>query len=235
MKKIKLVKEDFTKRVFSTENDENLVVEFLDAFEVKGTSNVIPGKGLINLTLVTKLFEYLEGYHIPTYFVKNLEEGILIKNPAPLPFKVVVSNFNTPALHERFGMEVDKELSHPVVELFLKESEQEYPLINASHAIAFSLVNAEDMSHVTRLSTKINAVLKSFFLRREMKLISFELEYGISKKKVMVNSELTLDTISLIDLKTSQKLDKSFYEQDKSDISTAIEGLQQKLIGENNN
>jgi len=70
-------------------------------------------------------------------------------------------------------------------------------MINPSHAIALLLVTLEEIQTIERLTSKINAVLKSFFQRRNFRLVDLALEFGRSKDKLVLGDEISLNTFRL--------------------------------------
>jgi phosphoribosylaminoimidazole-succinocarboxamide synthase len=94
-------------------------------------------------------------------------------------------------------MEEGKVLEYPVVEMYFKDKKKQLLMINEYHAYALGLCERKEMTNILRIATKVNAVLKSFFDRRKMKLIGFRLEFGRSHSQIVVADEVSLDTMDL--------------------------------------
>ncbi|HEX9970885.1 MAG TPA: phosphoribosylaminoimidazolesuccinocarboxamide synthase, partial [bacterium] len=100
---------------------------------------------------------------------------------------------------EKYGFEEGKELNYPITEFFLKDKERQDPMINQTHIIAFNLATMDETRMIERMTSKINAILKSFFLRRNMILVDFTVEYGRFKNKILLADEISPDTCHLWD------------------------------------
>ena len=232
MKKKKKLYEGRSKKLYILDDSDQLIQEFKDdasIFEGK-KAEVIKGKGVINKEISAFLFEYLEGFHIPTHFIKNLSgREMLIKHLEMIPIKIIMRNIATGSLCERYGLEVGKELNPPIMEFYLKHDECYDPMINQTHIVAFELASTDEIRIIERMTSKVNAVLKSFFLRRNLKLVHFKLEYGRYKNKILLGDEISLDTCRLWDVSTEtnqirekfrydQKVDLTDYEEIKKRI-----------------
>ncbi len=200
MKKKKKIFEGRSKKIYTLEDTDQLVQEFKDeavAFEVTKPHQV-KGRGIINKDISVYLFEYLEGFHIPTHLIKDLGgREMLIRRLEMIPAEIVMRNIVAGSLCARYGLEEGKELNFPIMEFYLKNDEHKDPMINQSHLVALQLAVPDEVRVIERLTSKINAVLKSFFFRRNLKLVDFKLEFGRYKNKIMLGDELSLDTLRL--------------------------------------
>ena len=75
MKKKKLY-EGNTKRKYSVDKEDQLLLEFKDDIGIveEGKKKTIKGKGAICSEISSYLFQYLESYHIPTHFIRRLAD-----------------------------------------------------------------------------------------------------------------------------------------------------------------
>ncbi|MFQ5751245.1 MAG: phosphoribosylaminoimidazolesuccinocarboxamide synthase, partial [bacterium] len=225
VKKKKKIYEGKAKIVYETDNEDLLIQEFKDdatAFDgVK--KGKIKSKGNINNQLSAHLFNYLDSYHVPTHFVKILSNNtMIIKKLQMIPVEVVVRNIATGSMVKRYGVEEGKKLEHPVLEYYLKDDEKHDPMINQHHILAFEFATAEELKQIERLAQKINAVLKSFFERRNLLLVDFKLEFGRAKSgKITLGDEISPDTCRLWDVETGEKLDKDRFRQDLGKVEEA--------------
>ena len=71
-------------------------------------------------------------------------------------------------------------------------------LISESHLIAFDLCNYEDLKLITRICSKVNAVLKSFFERRNEILTEVICNFGKAEGKVFLIDDFTPRSIKII-------------------------------------
>ncbi|MFC1728708.1 phosphoribosylaminoimidazolesuccinocarboxamide synthase [candidate division KSB1 bacterium] len=173
----------------------------------KGT---IKGKGAANNQVSTFLFKYLEGYHVPTHLVKQLSDNeMLVKKVDIIPVKVVMRNVSTGSFCKKYGFEEGKDLPLPILELFLKNEKLKDPLVNEYHIYAMKLATQQELQVLSKMTVKINAVLKSFFQRRNMTLIDFTIEFGRLGDKVVLADEISFDTCNFKDIKTGEFFNRS--------------------------
>lgn len=233
MKKKKKLYEGRSKKIYSLEDSEQLAQEFKDdalVFE-RTKLETIKGKGAINKDISVYLFGYLEGFNIPTHFIKDLGgREMLIKRLEMIPVEVVVHNIAAGKLCERCGLENGKELGFPIMEFFLKNDDRSNPMINQTHIVALQIATLDEIRMIERMTSKINAVLKSFFSRRNLQLIDFKLEYGRYKNKIVLGDEISLDTCRLWDVSNETKSDKDKFLFDKKASELAYEEFKKRIF-----
>lgn len=229
LRKGKLLYEGKTKKLYSTNDPERLIFHFKDeADDDKG--KIIKNKGSYNNTISSSLFKFLEGYHIQTHFVQVLRPNeMLVKKMEIIPIKVVVWNFASGTLSKRYGISKGKLLTYPILEYYLKDNKLRDPMINMDHACAFGYANPEEMQSIDRITRKINAVLKSFFDRRDLKLVDFELEFGRYRDQILVGDEISLDTCHLWDVQTGESQPKECLRLNSDNIEETYEELKSRL------
>ncbi|MFQ5824852.1 MAG: phosphoribosylaminoimidazolesuccinocarboxamide synthase [bacterium] len=236
VKKKKKYYEGKAKILFKTDNEDLLIQEFKDdatAFDgVK--KGKIKGKGVINNQISTYLFNYLESYHIPTHFVKTLSDNsMIIKILDMMPLEVVMRNIATGSLVKRYGVKEGQEIEHPILEYYLKDDKKHDPMLNEHHILAFGYASSEELKLIERYAQKINAVLKSFFYRRNLLLVDFKLEFGRNKSgKIMLADEISPDTCRLWDIETGEKLDKDRFRHSLGKVEEAYEQVRKRIFKE---
>jgi len=72
----------------------------------------------------------------------------------------------------------------------------EYPVIEMTLKIS----NRSEMDQMTRIATKVNAVLKSYFQRRRLMLGDIRLEFGRAGNAIFLGDEVSPDTFVLYEL-----------------------------------
>lgn len=233
LKKKKKIYEGKAKKIYRTEEPEQLIQEFKDdatAFDGQ-KREVVKGKGAINNQISAFLFNYLERFNIPTHYIKTLSpREMLIKSLEMIPVEIVIRNIAAGSMVKRYGLEEGKELDCPVVEFYLKDDERHDPMINQSHIIAFGLAKADEIKIIERIASKINAVLKSFFMRRQIKLVDFKLEFGRYQNKILLGDEISPDTCRLWDTSIGEKLDKDLFRFDTGNIEEAYEEIKNRIL-----
>lgn len=232
MEKQELLYEGKAKRIYSTEDPQLAIQEFKDdatAFNgVKKTE--ISGKGEFNCSISTILFEYLESFHVPTHFVKQLSPVTqLVKKVDIIPLEAVMRNIATGSLIKRLPFEEGKPIEYPIFELYLKDDSLGDPMVNEYHAYALNLCKPEEIRTMVRYSSKINAILKSFFERRGLLLVDFKLEFGRFQNELLLADEISPDTCRIWDRKTHKKLDKDRFRFDIGGVEEAYKEVLERI------
>jgi phosphoribosylaminoimidazole-succinocarboxamide synthase len=233
LKKKKKLYEGKSKKLYALDDSDQLIQEFKDdaAIFERTKAEVIKGKGIINKDISAYLFEYLEGFHIPTHFVKDLGgREMLIRRLEMIPVEVVMRNIAAGNLCERYGLEKGKELNSPIMEFYLKNDERHDPMINQTHIVAFQLATMDEVRIIERMTSKINAVLKSFFLRRNLSLVDFKLEFGRHKNKILLGDEVSLDTCRIWDVSPETKQNKERFGIDQRIAENTYEELRKRIF-----
>lgn len=234
MEKLELLKEGKAKKLYTTAEPDMLVQEFKDdATAFDGTKKgTITDKGELNCSISTVLFQYLESYHVPTHLIKRI--GLreqLVKNVDIVPVEVVMRNYATGSLVKRLPFEEGKQLEYPILELYYKNDELGDPLINEYHAFAMKLCQPEDIRAMFRMTSKVNAILKSYFERRNLILVDFKLEFGRKGNDLIVADEISPDTCRIWDKKTHKKLDKDRFRFDMGGVEQAYQEVLERIEG----
>jgi phosphoribosylaminoimidazole-succinocarboxamide synthase len=233
IRKGKLLYDGMTKKVYATNNPEQIILHFKDDLPVKPKkgNQFIKNKGIYNTAITVSIFKFLQGYHVKTHFVDILKPNeILVKNCEIIPIEVKLWNLATENLCRRFGITKGTILTYPIIELYLKNKNLRYPMMNMDHACAFGYTSPQEIIFIDRMARKINAVLKSFFSRRGMQLIEFNLEFGRLHEKIMVVDEISMDTFSLSETEDDGKLGKDLIVPGQQISETDYSNLKTRII-----
>ncbi len=225
-----LIYEGKAKQVYSTENKNEFIVYFKDdatAFngEKKAT---ISSKGILNNKISTIMFEMLHGNQIDTHFIKNLSEReMLVKKVDILPLEVIVRNITAGSFCKKYGIEEGIVLDEPIFELCYKNDEYGDPMLNDDHAVAMNLATREEIAFLKEQTLKINELMKDFFLKMNLKLVDFKLEFGKDEQgNIILADEISPDTCRLWDVNTNEKLDKDRFRKNLGDL---VQGYEEVL------
>jgi len=214
------------KDIFETEDPNILRAYFRDsatAFNAQKKGEIV-GKGKVNATISTLLFELMEDLGIKTHFVKQISENeLLVKRVKIIPLEVIVRNISAGSLCKRLGIEEGKVLKAPIVEFSYKKDELGDPLLTRDYIKnALEIADDETLDKITVLTLKINKIFKEFFLNVGIKVVDFKLEYGIDKDgNMLLADELSPDNFRFWDAKTNEKLDKDRFRQDLGNVENA--------------
>lgn len=199
-----------SKKVYEIQDETNLVLVFQNEFIPPGTKETIKimQRKESACAVSAFLFQYLGSYHINTHFLDTDDKAeMLVKRLDMIPVEFLIWNIASGGLGRRFGLKEGSELKYPVLECYLKNENLKYPLMNMDHIQAMDLASPEEMTTIDRLCRKVNALLKSFFERRQLKLISLRLEFGKQKDKILLGDELTPESLRLWDIEAGERLD----------------------------
>lgn len=230
-----LLYEGKAKRIFSTEDEQTVLVEYKDsATAYNGEKKAeITGKGRLNNEITSLLFLKLQEKGIESHFIKRLSETEqLVKRVTIIPLEVVVRNIAAGSLSKRLGIDEGKPLSKPIVEFYLKNDELGDPLLTIDHILEMNAATLEEVEVLKQKALEINTVLSSFFTELGINLIDFKLEFGKDHEgKILLADEISPDTCRLWDQKTNEKLDKDVFRRDLGSLTEAYEQILTRLGG----
>ena len=223
------------KRVYATEDANAVIVDYKDdatAFngEKKGT---IVGKGVINNRLSNHFFRILEKNGVPTHNIEELSDReTLVRHVEIVPLEVIIRNITAGSICKRFGVEEGIVLKQPSLEFSYKNDALGDPMINASQAVALGFATQEDIDTISAMAFKVNDVLRAEFLKADLRLVDFKLEFGRFEGKIILADEISPDTCRLWDVETNQKLDKDRFRRDLGGVEEAYIEVARRVLGE---
>lgn len=228
-----LLYEGKAKQIYSTENENEFVVYYKDdATAFNGEKKAeIASKGILNNKISTIMFEELAKEGIESHFIKSLSDReMLVKKVEILPLEVIVRNITAGSFCKRYGVEEGIVLDTPIFEMSYKNDEFGDPLLNDDHAVALKLATREEIDFLRTQTLKINEIMKNFFLKMDLKLVDFKLEFGKDVNgKVILADEISPDTCRLWDVNTNEKLDKDRFRRDLGDLVQGYEEVLARL------
>jgi phosphoribosylaminoimidazole-succinocarboxamide synthase len=130
---------------------------------------------------------------------------------------------------KRYGIVEGTELKTTVLELSYKNDELGDPLINDYHAVAMGLATFEELLEIYGLASEINDILKEVFLKQDINLIDFKLEFGRLNGEILLADEISPDTCRFWDVKTGEKLDKDRFRRDLGNVTEAYEEILSRI------
>lgn len=207
-----------TKNLFEAEQAGMLIQQFKDPAR-RGSeeseprqNSTHPAKSQIN-TIATLsneissyLFKYLAGFRIPTHFMERVSSsGMLVRQLTMIPLKVCVLNVSSGDFAGRYGVKDGTDLAVPIIEHHFKNPDLGNPLVNEFHIYSLGLATPEQLRSINRLASKTNVVLRSFFERRELKLLSMSLEFGVAGNQMTVGDEISPRTCRFADMQKKER------------------------------
>jgi len=231
----KLLLDNGIKKVYETNNEDQLLLEFSDNFITSdgGKKGKIKGKSRYNTNLSSRLYEYLESYHVMTCFIsRESDDELLVKRSEILPVEIVITNIASGSICRRFGIDDATEFEAPMIDYYYENEKIKNPLINDSHLIALKLASAEEVRSIVRILPKINALLKSFFERRRLKLVELRCKFGRYKGHMVLASDLIPEYIKVWDADTNEKLDVERSASNLPKVEEIYQAFQNRTMGE---
>lgn len=225
-----LLYEGKAKKIFSTENENEFMVYYKDdATAFNGEKKAeISSKGILNNKISTIMFEELAKEGIESHFIKSLSDReMLVKKVEILPLEVIVRNITAGSFCKRYGFEEGVVLDTPIFEMSYKNDELGDPLLNDDHAVVLKLATREELAFLRTQTLKINEIMKKLFLKMDLKLVDFKLEFGKDTEgNIILADEISPDTCRLWDVNTNEKLDKDIFRRDLGDL---VQGYEEVL------
>lgn len=224
MERKEMMYEGKAKKIYATDDKDLVVVYYKDdatAFngEKKGQ---IEDKGVLNNTITSMIFEILEKKGLNTHFVKKLSDREqLCKRVQIIPLEVIVRNVAAGSMAKRYGLAEGTKLETTVLELSYKNDDLGDPLINDYHAVAMGITTFEELKTIYNMASKVNDILKDLFIKQNIKLIDFKLEFGKLDGEVLLADEISPDTCRFWDAVTGEKLDKDRFRRDLGNVKEA--------------
>ena len=231
---MKLLYEGKAKRIYETENPNEVICEYKDALTAFNGEKAASesGKGALNCEITTLIFEALQKEGIPTHLIKKIDETKqLVKKVDIIPIEVVVRNIAAGSLSKRLGLKEGTKLPFTIVEFYYKNDELNDPLINDDHAMILNLVDdRKELDTLRDYGRKVNEFLTQFFDKVGLILVDFKIEFGKDKDgNIILADEITPDSCRLWDKKTGQKMDKDLFRFNLGDIKEAYQEVLKRL------
>ncbi len=224
-----LMYEGKAKKIFSTDNSDEVLVYYKDdatAFNGEKKAS-IASKGILNNSITSLLFEMLNEKGVRTHFIKKVSDREQIcKKVEIIPLEVIVRNVAAGSMAKRYGLEEGTELKTTVFELSYKNDNLGDPLMNDYHAVAMEITTFDELYYIYGVAAEVNELLTEFFKAQNIKLIDFKLEFGRLNGEILLADEISPDTCRLWDMTTGEKLDKDRFRRDIGDL---VEGYTEVL------
>lgn len=235
MEKKEQLYEGKAKKVFATDDPALVIVSYKDdATALDGLKKgTILGKGAVNNRMSDFLFSLLEKEGIPTHFVKELNDReALVRKVSIVPLEVIIRNISAGSFAKRYGVEEGIVFSEPTIEFSYKNDALHDPLLNSYHALALGLATKEEIETIKTMAFRVNEILKAYFLKLNVHLVDFKLEFGrLPDGKIVLADEISPDTCRFWDATTGEKLDKDRFRRDMGGVEDAYREMMKRVFG----
>ena len=222
------------KKVFATDDEAYVIVSYKDdATAFDGTKKgTIAGKGVVNNLMSNHIMQLLEKDGIPTHFVKELSDTeTVVKKVSIVPLEVIIRNISAGSFAKRYGVEEGIVFDAPTIEFSYKNDDLHDPLINDYHALALKLATKDEIETIKNYAFKINSIMKDYFLKINVTLVDFKLEFGkLADGTIVLADEISPDTCRFWDVNTGEKLDKDRFRRDLGNVEGAYQEMMKRVF-----
>ena len=195
-----LLYEGKAKQVYKTDKEDEYIIHYKDdATAGNGVKHdQFEGKGVLNNTISSIIFDMLEEAGIKTHMIEKINDrDIKVKKVEIFPLEVIIRNMTAGSFCKRLGFPEGVVLDEPIFELCYKN----------------------ELAYIRDTTLKINELLKEFFLKLNLKLVDFKIEFGKTENgEILLADEISPDSCRLWDVDTNQKYDKDVFRQDIGDL-----------------
>lgn len=230
MKKNELLYEGKAKRIYGTDDQEILWVEYKDdATAFNGEKkDKIAGKSRLNNLITSKIFIALKEAGINNHFIEKLSDTEqLIRKVTIVPLEVVTRNVIAGSLSKRLGIEEGVQLETPIIEFYFKDDALGDPIVNEDHIRFLKAATPEQLQTMSTIALQVNQFLVKLFKDVGVRLVDFKIEFGVtSDGEILLADEISPDTCRLWDIETNQKFDKDLF---RRNLGSLTEGYQEIL------
>ena len=221
MEKKELINSGKVKSVFTTDNDDEVIIEFRDDMTAGdgARKEVMSNKGAYNAVISAKIFKVLEENGVETQFIDLPEPNVMLaKRLEMIPIEVIVRNIATGSLIRKYPFDEGTKLNPPLVQMDYKDDEYHDPMLNRSLIQALGIATDEEVDILVERALKINEVLSKFFADAGIILVDFKVEFGKDKDgNILLGDEISPDGCRLWDSETLEMMDKELFRKGKDD------------------
>ena len=185
-----MISQQFIKNLpFDSQNYQ--LVEYPDFFSLNLDKKVkVKDLGQKFATISSFFYDYLREYHIPCAYIKKHEKNsLMFVKFKQLPFVVKILNSADKRTAKLFSLKEGSHLNLPVFEYHVGISKNS--IVSESHLISFDLCTNENLKIISRICSKVNAVLKSFFERRNETIGELTCSFGKFESKIYLIDDFT--------------------------------------------
>lgn len=206
------------KILFEGPDSDTLVLHFKDSLDKEKNSELkVNAHGVINNRFSELMMHRLTQIGIETHLIKRLNmREQLVKLASPLPFRFRVHNIAVDSLVSRFGIEANTIFFEPIVEMYLRNDAGVESVISQEHIYSFGWAQEEEIDPLITSIKRINDFLLGQFSALNLGLANYTLEFGrisssdfFEATKLILIDAFSMDSISIIDNKTGERLDSS--------------------------
>ena len=179
--------------------DNNYILyQYLDSYSPDGKIKIkCKGLGEKFVSINSFFLDYLKEYHLPIAFVKSYTKNSLryLKHEN-LNFYIKILNLCDKRTAKIFDKKESEPLMLPLFEYHYSNGKDS--MISEAHLISFDLCSVEDLKIIKRLCSKVNAILKSYFERRNSTLAEVSVYFAMIEEKIYLIDDFTPNSLKVI-------------------------------------
>ena len=232
-----LIYEGKAKKVFAHEDKDKVIIEFKDdatAFNAQKKAK-FKGKGELNCLISSKIFEFLIKNNIPTHYLcLKSKNSIIAQKIEIIPLEVVLRNIAYGSICKQTNINPGTTLTEPLIDIYLKNDSLNDPLLTKNRIRLMNLISNEELEFIEQLTFSINKLLKAFFLKINLELVDFKLEFGKNiSGKIVLADEFSPDNCRLWDINPADDkmkiLDKDRFRNDLGGLIEAYSEINNRI------
>ncbi|MBC7419310.1 MAG: phosphoribosylaminoimidazolesuccinocarboxamide synthase [Bdellovibrio sp.] len=233
MQKKELIYEGKAKRIYSTDQEACLLMEYKDsltAFNALKKGQFL-GKGELNCKISTLIFAELKKNGVNHHWLETSSGNeMLVQKTTIIPLEVVVRNIMAGSLAKKLGRTEGEVLKQPLVEFYYKDDHLADPFVSDDQITAMGWTDQATLDYLKKEALRINHVLQNMFLKAGLKLVDFKTEFGRNvKSEIILSDEISPDCMRLWDVKTNKKMDKDRFRQDLGEVEESYLEVYERL------
>ena len=148
--------------------------------------------------------------------------------------EIVLRNIAYGSLCKQTTIKSGTVLPTPLIDIYLKNDELNDPLLTKERIELMNILSTDDLDSIIELTLKINAILKRFFKKIQLKLVDFKLEFGYNAtNNIVLGDEISPDNCRLWDLNqkndTIVSLDKDRFRNDLGGLIEAYSEINRRI------
>ena len=225
--------------VYATDNPNYLELEASDRISAGNgvKTDVVTNKGIANNMISSAAFKFLEENGIPTHYVceGSNKASKIVKAAEMIPLEVICRFVATGSFCKRYECEDGFEFDEPFVEFTYKSDKAGDPPIDRKTILALpekTLIEDErELGLIEYYTARIGELLSEFYLRLDVVLIDFKVEFGrLATGQIVLCDEISPDTCRLVDFRTGEKLDKDRFRQNLGDVNKGYDEILRRVL-----
>ncbi|MDJ0625638.1 MAG: phosphoribosylaminoimidazolesuccinocarboxamide synthase [Candidatus Caenarcaniphilales bacterium] len=195
----------------------------------------LEGKGSINATISSLLFDFLNKQKIKTHFIKQLSTSCVEVEPLKMiPLEVIVRNYAAGSFSKRLSIKEGNPLKSSLVQFHLKDDSLNDPLLTENEIYELGVVSQSSLKKIKNNALLINWLLKGLFEQADICLADIKLEFGFNKSnEIILADELSPDNMRLwdefVEGQEIKKLDKDRFREGLGSVYESYKKVLEKL------